>query len=246
MQVETDVVLLAPEEEPVPEHALHQRLVDLLWAGLAARFAERDDVAVHARLAWFPDREDTGIRLDPDVLIAFGRPPAPRSSWRAWDEDGVAPTVIVEVWSEHDTDAEYRRRLGRARRYGVEEVVVVDPFSPGGVRVEHLVADPADPAAWRTAAVSVHPDRPVALPRLGIGMAGGPKLVVTDPQGAWLDTPAAVIAARAEAARADAEAARADAEAARADAEAARAGTEAARAERLAARLRAAGLDPDA
>ena len=132
LDVEDDVVLLAPEEETVPEHDVHRVLVDLLAAGLVALFADRDDVAVFCRLAWFPDRDDTRVRLDPDVMVVFGRPPGPRKRYKAWMEGGVSPAVLVEVWSDDDTDADYRRRLGRARRYGVEEVVIVDPFAPGG------------------------------------------------------------------------------------------------------------------
>lgn len=35
------VVLLAPEEETAPEHALHEDLVDLLHAGIRELFAGR-------------------------------------------------------------------------------------------------------------------------------------------------------------------------------------------------------------
>ncbi len=212
------LVLLAPEEEAVPESALHQRTVDLFYAGLAAGFASRADVAVHSRLAWFPDRADTRIRLDPDVLVVFGRPPQDRSSYRAWDEEGVQPTVFIEVRSDHDTDADYRERLQRAREYGVEEVVIVAPFAPGGLRVEHLVA--ADDS-FRVAAISASAEQTVAVARLGITLTGGTRLTVRDADGIWPDTPTAFSALRAEAARADAEAARA---------------------ERLATRLRDAGL----
>ena len=256
VSADDDVVLLVPEEETVPESAGHQRLVDLLYAGIAARYGDADDVAVHCRLAWFPDSDDTRIRLDPDVMVVFGRPSAGRRSFKSWVENGASPTVLIEVLSEDDTDADYDRRLRRARRYGVEEVILVAPFTPGGVRVEHLVPDPDDPTRFRTVAVSTHPDDPVVVPRLGIRLAGGRDLVVSDEHGPWPDTPTAMARARradaetaradAETARADAETARADAETTRADAEAARADAEAARAERLAARLRAAGIDPDA
>lgn len=225
------VVLLAPEEESVAEHALHEQLVDLLFAGLSARFTGRDDVAVHARLAWFPDRDDTRVRLDPDVLIAFGRPPQSRSSYRTWDEAGVPPTIIVEVWSAHDTDAGYAERLARARRHGVAEVVLIAAFAPGGVRVEHLLPDPADPSGWRARAVSIAPEQWVAVERLGIRMSGGPELTVADNGEPWPSTPQAFLRYRREAARADEQTARAD--------------EQTARAERLAGQLRAAGMDPD-
>jgi hypothetical protein len=210
----------APEEELVPEHDLHRVLVDLLAAGLVARFAEHDDVAVFSRLAWFPDRSDTRIRLDPDVMVVRGRPQAPRKSYKAWQEQDIAPAVLVEVWSDDDTDAEYRRRLGRARRYGVEEVVIVDPFAVGGVRVEHLrgVGD-----RFRSVATTSSADRLVIVDSLGVSMAGGEELAVIEDGRRWPTTADAFRLARVEAERADQEAARADQEAARADQEAIRA-----------------------
>lgn len=230
VDADDDVVLLVPEEEMVPEHDRHRVLVDLLAAGIVARFADRDDVAVFCRLAWFPDAADTRIRLDPDVMVVFGRPPGPRKSYKAWREEHVAPAVLVEVWSDDDTDADYRRRLGRARRYGVREVVIVDPFAVGGVRVEHLRGE-GD--GWRSVATSTSPDDPVVVESLGVRLAGGDDLRVTDADGdePWPTTAEAFRRARAEAARARAEAARADAEAARA--------------ERLAELLRRAGIDPE-
>jgi len=256
-EVDDDVVLLAPEEETVPEHDVHRVLVDLLAAGLVAHFAGAADVAVFSRLAWFPDRSDTRIRLDPDVMVVRGRPPGPRKSYRDWVEAGVVPAVVVEVWSDDDTDADYRRRLGRMRAYGVPEVVIVDPFAPGGVRVEHLRAH-GD--GYRVAGSSASPDQPLTVEALGVTFAGGPELEVREDGRRWQTTAEAFRTAWAEADRADAEARRADAEGQRADAEGRRADAEgrradaegrradaeAERAEQLAARLRAAGIDPDA
>jgi Uma2 family endonuclease len=222
LELEDDVELLAPEEEMVPEHDLHRVLVDLIAAGLVARFAKHDDVAVFARLAWFPDRSDTRIRLDPDVMVVRGRPPGPRKSYKAWQEEQIAPAVIVEVWSDDDTDADYRRRLGRARQYGVSEVVIVDPFAAGGVRVEHLRAD-GD--RFRSVAMSATPDHLVIIESLGVSMAGGDELAVIEDGRRWPTTAEAFRRLREETERAD---------------------REAARAERLAARLREAGIDPDA
>ena len=204
--VRQPVTLLAPEEETVAEHSEHLRLVDMVHAGLAARYAGAAEVAVHCRLAWFPDRGNTRIRLDPDVMVVFGRPQEARSSYRTWDEGDTPPTVLIEVWSDHETDADYRRRLTRARRYGAEEVVLVAPFAPGGVRVEHLVADASDPGRFRTRAVSTSHDVAVVVERLGITLRGGDDLVVTDERGVWPDTATAA----QKAAAADREAARAD------------------------------------
>jgi Uma2 family endonuclease len=219
--LDDDVELRAPEEEMVPEHDLHRVLVDLLAAGLVDSFADDGDVAVFSRLAWFPDRADTRIRLDPDVMVVRGRPPGPRKSYKAWQEEGVAPAVLVEVWSDDDTDADYRRRLARARTYGVEEVVIVDPFAVGGVRIEHLRAD-GD--RFRSVASTATEDRLVIVESLGISMAGGDELAVIADGRRWPTTAEAFRLARTEADRADREAARAD---------------------RLAALLRHAGIDAE-
>jgi Uma2 family endonuclease len=220
-----EVELLVPEEETVPESDLHRIQVDLLLAGLSARFADAPDVAVFGRLAWFPDASDTSIRLDPDVMIVRGRPPGHRRSYKAWMEQGVQPAVLVEVWSEDDTDADYRRRLERARTYGVQEVVLVSPYGAGGVRVEHLLPDPDDPARFRTEATSSRGDQFVAVPSLGIEIAGGVELVVVEDGRRWPTTGEAfrrLWAAEARADEAEARAAEADARAAAAEARAAR------------------------
>lgn len=154
--------------------------------------------------------------------VVEGRPPGPRKSYEAWREGGVAPAVLVEVWSDDDTDADYRRRLARARAYGVEEVVIVDPFAAGGVRVEQLVAD-GD--RFRSVAFSASPDQLVIIEALGVAMTGGDELAVIEDGQRWPTTAEAFRRLREETARAN---------------------REAARAERLAARLRAAGLDADA
>jgi len=215
LDVDDEVELLVPEEETVPESDLHRIQVDLFAAGLSARFADAADVAVFARLAWFPDASDTRIRLDPDVMVVRGRPPGHRRSYKAWMEQDVQPAVLIEVWSEDDTDAAYRRRLERARTYGVGEVVVVNPYGVGGVRVEHLLPDPDDPTRFRTEATSSRGDQFVALPSLGIEIAGGADLVVVEDGRPWPTTGDAFRRLWAAEARAEA----------------------------LAARLRAAGLD---
>ncbi|CAN5888295.1 hypothetical protein BH23ACT8_BH23ACT8_08500 [soil metagenome] len=228
-----DVVLLVPEEETAPEHDLHRLLVDQLLAGVRAWFAGHDDVAVHSRLAWFPDRSDTRVRLDPDVMVVHGRPQGERKSFKSWVEGGAVPQVIVEVWSEDDTDSDYQQRLQRARAYGVGQVVMVDPFEVGGTMVRDLVIDPDDATRYVAAATSTTAEDPIEVPLLGARLAGGRDLVVTDLDGGppWPLTHDAL--------RLLADARR------RLAAASARADREGARVEELRARLREAGLDDE-
>ncbi len=231
---EYGVPMLRPETEPVPESDEHARIVDLLFAGLAARFID-GDIVVTERMAWFPDQDDTKIRLDPGVMVIFGRPKQHRVSYKAWAEDGVAPSVIIEVKSPKDTSHDYDRRLGRAVHYGVTEVLLIDPFAPGGVVASHLQVEPG--VGLRTVAVSASTRSPLTVESLGITLTGGDDLVVTDEYGVWLDTVAQILANRSAGTKAREESARAEQEAARAQ-------QEAARAERLTQALRDAGIDP--
>lgn len=216
---EYGVAMLRAETEPVPESEEHARIVDLLFAGLAARFGT-GDIVVTERMAWFPDAEDTAIRLDPDLMVIFGRPKQQRVSYKAWAEEGVAPAVIIEVKSPTDTSHDYDRRLGRAVQHGVTEVLLIDPFAPGVV-VSHLRVEPS--VGLRTVAVSASARSPLTVESLGITLTGGDDLVVSDEHGVWLDTVEQVQSSRSATARAE---------------------QESARAERLAEALRQAGIDP--
>ncbi|CAN5222641.1 hypothetical protein BH23ACT9_BH23ACT9_26860 [soil metagenome] len=214
------VLMLRPETEPVPESDAHVRLVDLLHAGFAWRHRDDEDVTVHCRLAWFPDEADTTRRLDPDVMVVHGRPKQQRTSYRAWAEAHVVPSLIIEVASSNDTESRYRQRLDQMFDDGVAEVVLVQPYAPGGVQVIGYVADPTVPAGYRVRGFSAGVDATVEVDD-GVVLCGGADLQVHDEHGSWLDVPGI----REAAARAEAESARAD---------------------RLAAALTAAGIDPDA
>ena len=231
--VAEEPVLLAPEEEFVPEDDQHVRLVDVLFNGLRERFLDEPAVAVHARLAWFPDAGDTRVRLDPDVMVVRGRPQVTRRSYRQWAEDGVAPQVLLEVVSGSDAEDAYLRRMSRALRHGAQEVVLVRPYAVGGMHVEHLVAQPdatGGPARWRSTGTSATAETWLPVPSLGIELSGGDGLQVRDESGPWGDPALAIRRARhAEVALAR---------------QAARTEQEAARADRLAARLRELGVDP--
>ncbi|MGI9016448.1 MAG: hypothetical protein ACR2HR_04955 [Euzebya sp.] len=135
------------------------------------------------------------------------------------------PELIIEVVSSHDTDSDYVDRLGRARAHGVTEVILISPFTPGGVHVAHLQPHRSDPTRFRTVAASIDASDPILVPVIDVRISGGDRLRVIDEQGEWPSPGQAINGMRAEAARAD---------------------QATARAERLAALLREAGIDPDA
>lgn len=78
-------------------------------------------------LFWYPVRGQPGIVTAPDAMVAFDRPPGFRSSYKQWEEDGVAPQVVFEVLSPSNSDSEMRGKYEFYQRYGVEEYYVIDP-----------------------------------------------------------------------------------------------------------------------
>ena len=224
--------------EPMGDNDTQIDLMILMRQGLRRLFAGRQ-VYVSANVFWYPVQGQPGIRSAPDVIVAFGRPPGRRRSYREWDEGGQAPQVVMEVVSPSNTAAVLATKLAWYDRFGVEEYWVLDPDhgrvawyerQPGGGLVQQR---------WR-------PE--VASPRLGIRFVIEPgEVVPLAPDGTrFADDQMLVEQARAAQARADEEAARADEEAAlraqavaRADEHAARAGQAEAALTALRARLQA-------
>ncbi|HYH63407.1 MAG TPA: Uma2 family endonuclease [Urbifossiella sp.] len=204
-------------------------------------------VFVAGDLLWYPT-EGSLDRQAPDALVAFGRPPGYRGSYKQWEESGVAPQVVFEVLSPSNTLDEMRRKRRWYERHGVEEYYFINPYKNlvhGYVRGE-LGFEPVD---LMDGFVS---------PRLGIRFEHNGELKLYTPDGREFRTREervreiteelegtaeelrkTTLAFEEERERANEIKREADAERLRAD-EAER------RAERLRAKLRAAGIDPDA
>lgn len=78
-------------------------------------------------LFWYPVQGQPTIVVAPDAMVAFDRPPGFRSSYKQWEEDGIAPQVVFEVMSPSNTDREMRSKFHFYEKYGVEEYYVIDP-----------------------------------------------------------------------------------------------------------------------
>ena len=87
------------------------------------------DAFVGGDLYWYPVEGAPEIRIAPDVMVALGRPKGPRGSYRTWDEGGVIPQVVFEIWSPGNT---FPHRVNKVRfyeRHGVREFYTYDPES---------------------------------------------------------------------------------------------------------------------
>jgi Uma2 family endonuclease len=163
-------------------------------------------------LLWYPVEGDNKTRMAPDAMVAIGRPKGPRGSYRQWEEDGIAPQVVFEVWSPGNRFSDVVRKLTFYQRFGVEEFYLYDP-------------DRRALEGWTRREDGLHPIDGIdgwVSPRLGIRFVLGPDgLEVFRPDGSRFLTFAELEQARqtAEQTRQTAEQARQTAEQARQTAE---------------------------
>jgi Uma2 family endonuclease len=112
---------------PMAENTLQYQWIVTIVTGLRHLFADDPNVFVAGDLFWYPVEGHPEIRLAPDAMAAFGRPAGDRSSYRQWEEAGVAPQVIFEVLSPGNRSGEMREKFDFYSRYGAEEYYVYDP-----------------------------------------------------------------------------------------------------------------------
>lgn len=78
----------------------------------------------------YPIEGDRHTRYAPDVYVAYGRRKGYRGSYKVWDEDGVFPQVIFEVWSPHNRQELMEEKRLFYERFGAEEYYIVYPDFP--------------------------------------------------------------------------------------------------------------------
>ncbi len=203
---------------PMTWTTLHYRWLVFLKEGFEALFAERNDVFIAGDVFWYPTEGNPSICVAPDVFIALGRPKGERSSYKQWQEDGVAPQVVFEVLSEGNTIHEMHNKMRLYSTHGVQEYVIYDPNEPS-LDIWQRDADNGlklvtEANGWTS-------------PLLGVTywLQDNGHLAIIQPDGTKMLHPEGHVAKRIAAeARANAEAARANA---------------------LAAKLRELGIDPD-
>lgn len=121
--------IIYPESDgkPMADNTKQGRWIVLLYTGIAGLFGHDEDVLVAPNLNWYPVEGEPTVVIAPDVLVAFGRPQGDRSSYKQWQEDGIAPQVVFEVLSPGNTVPEMAERLQFYDDHGVEEYYVYDP-----------------------------------------------------------------------------------------------------------------------
>jgi hypothetical protein len=189
----------------------------LLYANLDVQYRNDPDVFVAGNHLIYAVEGEVGIRQAPDVYVAFTRPKHDRGSYKVWEEGGVFPQVVFEVWSPHNRQQAMEDKRDFYEKYGAEEYYIVYPefpsYAEGWLRKDGKLV--------RIAEMNGH-----VSPRLGMrfDMKNG-ELTFIGRDGRPFRTPTEMAAEQQEAERRIAE--------------------EKERAAKLAAKLRELGVDPD-
>ena len=206
--------------QPMSDNTLQYQCIVSTVAGFQELYADRGDVFVAGDLFWYPVEGDNVTHAAPDTLIAFGRAPGHRGSYRQWEEGGIAPQVVFEILSPGNRLADRNRKLAFYDRFGVEEFYEYDP-------------DRGDLAGWIRDAGRLRPIEEMegwVSPRTGVKFAlRDGMLDITRPDGVRFLTYDELLGQRELA-----------------SAERRRAETECQRADKMAAKLRELGVDPGA
>jgi hypothetical protein len=109
------------------ENTLQYDWIVKITGGVRRLFAKDPNVFVAGDLFWYPVEGHPEIRLAPDTMVVFGRPPGHRGSYRQWEEGGIAPQVVFEVLSPSNRAGEMSAKFDFYQKYGVEEYYVHDP-----------------------------------------------------------------------------------------------------------------------
>jgi len=190
------------------------------------------------------------VPVVPDAFLSLGverkKGGRSRRSYATWEEDHIAPILVLEMVSHRPND-EYDEKLDLYARLGVLYYVIYNPEF--WQRDRH---QPFEVYKLGNQTYQLQIGEPYWMPEVGLGMGRGRQVIGGIEQEVllWFDVkakayPLPETAMREMQAQLNAETQRAEAEAQRAEAEAQRAEAESQRAERLAAYLRSQGMDPD-
>lgn len=118
--------------QPMAENTEQYQWIVRLVSNL--RIVLKDQTAfVAGDLLWYPvEVKDGGAKPPcqaPDVMIALGRPPGYRGSYKQWQEAGIAPQVVFEIISPGNSASEFAKKQNFYSQYGVLEMYFYDPES---------------------------------------------------------------------------------------------------------------------
>ena len=118
----------------------------LKW-NLDYQFANDPSVFVAGDHLIYAEEGNNKYRVAPDVYVAIGRPKGHRGSYKVWEEDGIFPQVVFEVWSPSNRAEEMQKKFVFYQFHGVQEYYYIYPETPASVKIwrragENLIVVP--------------------------------------------------------------------------------------------------------
>lgn len=125
-------VIHYPDDDglPMSDNTWQFNWIVLLHANLDAQFRNDPDVFVAGNHLIYPVEGDAKTRQAPDVYVVFGRPKQDRGSYRVWEEGGLFPQVVFEVWSPNNRLQQMEDKRDFYEKHGAEEYYIVYPEFP--------------------------------------------------------------------------------------------------------------------
>jgi len=124
-----DVIYPESDGKPMAETDVHRDEMVRLIETLKSAFAERPDVYVSGNLFVYSEEGNPRRAVAPDVFVAFGATKAPpRRTYKLWEE-GVPPTVVIEVTSASTRRVDVGHKSELYARLGVREYFLYDPLA---------------------------------------------------------------------------------------------------------------------
>lgn len=125
-------VIHYPDDDglPMSDNSWQFNWIMLLYANLDAQYRNDANVFVAGNHLIYPVEGDNKTRQAPDVYVAFDRPKKERGSYKVWEENGVFPQVVFEVWSPHNRLQAMEDKRDFYEKYGAEEYYIVYPEFP--------------------------------------------------------------------------------------------------------------------
>lgn len=113
--------------KPMADNTKQFRWIVLIKENLEFLFSNNPDIFVAGDLLWYPVAGEPQIRIAPDVMVVFGRPPGDRGSYKQWEENEISPQVVFEILSPGNTLKEMVKKQFFYDHYGVEEYYIYNP-----------------------------------------------------------------------------------------------------------------------
>jgi Uma2 family endonuclease len=113
--------------EPMAETEFHLVAIIYLYEALKRWYRLQDDVYVAGNMLLYYEEGNPRAFRGPDVMVSKGvQSKHPRRSFRTWEE-GVAPTVIIEVTSKKTCGEDEVEKPPIYAGIGVKELYLFDP-----------------------------------------------------------------------------------------------------------------------